>query len=196
MRSLTLAMVAALVGLAAACSRAKPTAGDQLDLVLPDGGGPARVASALEIWGKAKPTPAAPAQHSSVSAPRHAPRRTPARHHPPRLVRAPVRAPVPLGRVAAAPAPAPVPEPAAAPAPDPAPAPQPTAQPQQGHGSGGLGGILRGIGGVIIIRGGYGGMDPCDERGHGMGRGMPMPLPMPGHGGRGFPGGVVFLRGR
>lgn len=192
MRTLNL-VVLALFGLAA-CSRARPHDGEKLDLMLPDYTGATRVASALEIWGKDKPTAAAPAA-SGPSAARHVPRRMPARHHRPRLVRAPIRARVraPLGTVARvaipAPAPAPVPAPAAAPAPDPRPGP--TAEPQQGHGLGGLGGILRGIGGVIIIRGGYGGTDPCDERGHGMGRGMPMPLPAPGRSGR-FPGGIVF----
>ncbi len=199
MQSRWLAVVVGLVSLAAACSRGKPKDAPNLDLMLPDYTGPARVASSLEIWGKDKPAAAAPTQSSAATAPRHAPRRTPARHHPPRLVHAPARAPV-LGKVAAAPAPVPTPapEPAAVPTPDPG--PQQTTQPQQGHGLGGLGGILRGIGGVIILRGGYGGMDPCDERGHhGMGRGMPMPGPMPtpwpGRGGRG-PNGVVYLSGR
>jgi len=110
--------------------------------------------------------------------------------------RAPLGTPEPVPTVAALPAPLPAAQPAPAPAPAPEPvATQPAAEPapQQGHGSGGLGGILRGIGGVIILRGGHSGLDPCDEHDrHGGGVMLPMPG-MPGRGGR-FPGGIVYLR--
>ncbi len=186
MRSPSLFVVLALVGLAAAaCSHPKPSADKQLDLMLPDGGAPPRVASALEIWGKARTAPVAPAR-TGLDAPHRARTRAPARHHAPRLTHVPLAARTHQPpHVAGVPAPTPPTQPAAAPAPQPG--PQPTVS-QPDHGLGGLGGaILRGIGGVIILRGGQSGIDPCDERGHGMGGALPIPR----RGGR-FPGGIIF----
>ncbi len=174
MRTPSVAVVAC-VALAAACSRSKPVDRSKLDLALPDYTRPGHVASALEIWGKDKPTAAAPA-HTGVDAPQRAHRKAPTHKLAlvPKRVRGPEHAPL-LGRavqptIAVAPTPAPRPVPAPAPS-----EPQPT-DPQPDHGRGGGfpapngGGIhFPGFpgGGVIIIRGGHGGMDPCDEHGHG-----------------------------
>lgn len=201
MRTPSSVAVVGCIGLAAACSHPKPPDASQLDLVLGDGARPTHVVSALEIWGKAKATPAAPATEGVV-AKLHAHRKAPSRRlaFVPKRARGPERAPLlghevqPNVAVAPAPAPAAQPEPAPAPVPD---TPQP-ADPQPGQGRGGWfpepsgGGIhIPGFpgGGVIIIRGGHSGMDPCDEHGRG---GFPG---MPGRGRR-FPGGIVFLRGR
>ena len=187
MRSRYLTALALIVGLAG-CSRSKLKGGENLDLVLSDGARPARVASALEIWGKDKPRSTAAAV-SGARAPRHAPRRTRTHHRAAIARRAPRGVPDQVPTVAAAPAPRGEAQTAPAAAAEPT-APRP-AEPQQGHGGlGGLGGILRGIGGVIILRGGHSGMDPCDEHDRGSG-GIPT---IPGRGGR-FPGGIVFLRG-
>jgi hypothetical protein len=136
-----------------------------------------------------------------------------ASHHPVRL--AARRAPAPDPSAEAAPDPvdamAEMPEPTAAPSaeaptPEPAaviaqqPAPEPTVVPvgsstegsagNQGHGWGGL---LGGIIGAVVIRGGHGGVDKCDPRTDGRARprvtdrpdfGLPLPtgrtFPIPG----------------
>ena len=203
MRTPSPLVVVAFIGLAAGCSRSKPVASDHLDLVLGDAGRREPVVSAIEMAGEAKTTPVAPARSGAVAM-LHARKKARTRSPAPRPKRAPEAEHVPVPAldpqptIAAAPAPA---TPAApAPAPDPA-APQ-TPDPQPGHGRGDwpipIGGGVRipGIpGGVIIIRGGHSGMDPCDEHGrHGIGGGI-FPR-LPGRGGRGFPGGIVFLRGR
>lgn len=193
--------VVAFIGLAAGCSRGKPAESDQLDLVLGDGGQRPRVVSAIEIAGEAKATPVSVAQSGAV-APLHARRQARNRRPAPRPrpapeaehVPAPARAPQPT--IATAPAP----EPSHEPAPDPAPTSAP--DPQPGHGRGDWpaptgGGIhIPGIGGVIIIRGGHSGTDPCDEHGRHGGIGGGIFPGLPGRIGRGSPGGIIFLRGR
>ena len=201
MRSPSSLVVVALIGLSAGCSRGKPVDSNHFELVLDDAARRPAVVSALELGGEARTTPAASARSGAV-APLHARRKARTRRTALTPKRAPEAEHAPA--IAAAPAPAtpvaPAPAPRAPTAPEPA-AP-PTADPQPGQGRGGWsapadgGGVrIPGIpGGVIIIRGGHSGMDPCDEHGRGGLGGIIRGLP--GRIGRGSPGGIVFLRGR
>ena len=204
MRTPSSLVVLGLLGLAAGCSRGKPTDSKHLDLVLDEYTRRRPVVSAIELAGEAKVTPAAVAA-SGVTAPLHAHRRAPKRapamvaRRAPKAEHTPVVAHLPQPSVAAAPAPVAAADPAPIPAAEPT---NPEPDPQPRHGGGGWsaptdGGIhFPGLpgGGVIIIRGGHGGNDPCDEHGRGGIGGILGGLPSPV--GRGFPGGIRFLRAR
>jgi hypothetical protein len=168
-----------LASVLAACSKPQPHADAALarDLDLALSTGPRSVVSQVELG--AQPiaklhAPAEPSRARAVAPIAHSPR-------PAVKQTAPVPEPAEVKpqateeTVAVAPAPEPVVVTQA-----PAPEPQPSAEPQPtqtGRGGsypnpGPTGGVFRipGIGGVIIIRGGGGGLDPCDER-HGHGHG-------------------------
>ncbi len=182
MRTSTPLVVVALVACAAAaCSRSKRPNPGNLDLMLGDNTRATHVVSPVEIWGDAKARLAAPAP-SGLEAPAHAHRAARTRHlalvprrapRAERVLGVAVREPQPQPRIAVAPAPAPAPRAEPAPAPEPAPQPDPEPVSRRGGWSedpNNGGGIhIPGFpgGGVIIIRGGHGGMDPCDEHGHG-----------------------------
>lgn len=134
---------------------------------------PMRFVSAVE-----QVNPGVPSKHvSTTTQPAKAPKPRP------KAKRAPAPAPTPTPQVVAeAEAPAPEPQSTPAEAPDPEPAPvvvaqQPSPEPSSapvGRGSdggvgnrgngGGWGGILGGIIGAVVIRGGMGGVDHCDPR--------------------------------
>lgn len=207
MRTPSAVVAISVIGLVAACSRPKPAAkagfDADLDLALRDLDKPAAVASPLELAGEVKAQPRA-ASHSGTA--------TPVRHRKKATTRKP--APKPVSPVAglepkiagvATSAP-PAAEPAPAPEPEPVPAePAPQDEPRRGGGWGGWsgptdvgtrmpgmpGGVGIGLpgGGVIIIRGGHSGIDPCDEhdrRGRGGIGGVMIPG-LPGGIGGGFP---------
>jgi hypothetical protein len=95
-------------------------------------------------------------------------------HPSPRpMVAMATEAPAPAATPQAAPSEEPIVV-AAQPAPEPAPAPVSQASDEgmgrSDHGSG-LGGLLAGIIGSVVIRGGHSGVDPCDPKTDGRGRG-------------------------
>ncbi|HET9984448.1 MAG TPA: hypothetical protein VFQ38_12700 [Longimicrobiales bacterium] len=215
MRTPSAVVAISVIGLVAACSRPKPAANAgfdaDLDLALRDLDKPAAVASPLELAGEVKAQPRA-ASHSGTA--------TPVRHHKKPTMRKPapkarVVEPEPQPKLAGLPAPASAPpaaEPAPAPEPEPEPAdPAPQDEPRHGGGWGGWsgptdvgtrmpgmpGGVGIGLpgGGVIILRGGHSGIDPCDEhdrRGRGGIGGVMIPGMPGGRIGGGFPRGGIF----
>jgi len=128
--------------------------------------------------------PAVPSKRTSI-----APTPAPAPRPRPKAKRAPAPAPTPEPQVVAeadAPEPEPVQTPSEAPAPEPQPivvVQQPSPEPSRapvgsgsqgsvgnGGGGGGWGGVLGGIIGAVVIRGGSGGVDHCDPRTDGRAR--------------------------
>lgn len=189
--AIPLAVLVSACSRSAPDSRADATLNRELDLAVDQAAKTEPVVSPLELAGetKAKTRAAAPERRRASAAHRDpttravrksspAPAPAPAQPQPEKAPVAaaptPASAPVP---VAAAPAPAPSPSKPDAPGPSNAPLPEPV---HTGHGGGWFpeptdmgvqrpgmpSGVGIGIpgGGVIVLRGGWSGIDPCDER--------------------------------
>lgn len=176
MHSPKLFVAVSLAGVLAACSKPQPHAdaalARDLDLALSTGSG--GVVSEAELGLKLIPKLRAPAAPSHARAVARLARSTAAvaTEIAPEPVE--VKTQATEETVAVAPEPEPAATQAAAPERQPAAEPQPT---HTGHGGGSFPGTsdggfrIPGIGGVVIIRGGGSGLDPCDEHHRGRGRG-------------------------